>query len=265
MPRPAPRCCSHPRVWPWALGAVGANHLVLTGGALWPRSRWLGRNWTRLPEAAAARREIAITIDDGPDPEVTPARARPARCAPGARDLLRDRLGRRAPSRAVPRDRAPRPQRAEPQRSPFARVLPARTARAEARDRVGAGAARRPGRRGAALLPRARRPAQSLARTGAPTARPGAGELDPARLRHGPHASRGACWRGSATDWMPATSCSSTTATRRGPRPASRWCSPSCRRCSSARRRAGLRPTTLADALPAPDRTAAEPLAAASR
>ena len=62
-----------PPAWPWALGAVAANHLVLTGGGLWPRSRWLGRNWTRLPEAAAARREIAITIDDGPDPEVTPA------------------------------------------------------------------------------------------------------------------------------------------------------------------------------------------------
>ncbi len=62
-----------PAVWPWALGAVVANHLVLTGAGLWPRSNWLGRNWSRLPEAAAARREIAITIDDGPDPEVTPA------------------------------------------------------------------------------------------------------------------------------------------------------------------------------------------------
>lgn len=62
-----------PSAWPWALGAIGANHLVLTGGGLWPRSRWLGRNWTRLPEAAVARREVAITIDDGPDPEVTPA------------------------------------------------------------------------------------------------------------------------------------------------------------------------------------------------
>jgi len=62
-----------PPAWPWALGAVAANHLVLTGGGLWPRSRWLGRNWTRLPAAAAARQEIAITLDDGPDPEVTPA------------------------------------------------------------------------------------------------------------------------------------------------------------------------------------------------
>ncbi|MEO5883811.1 MAG: polysaccharide deacetylase family protein [Caldimonas sp.] len=62
-----------PALWPWALGAVAANHLVLTAGGLWPRSQWLGRNWTRLPAQAAARREIAITIDDGPEPEVTPA------------------------------------------------------------------------------------------------------------------------------------------------------------------------------------------------
>jgi peptidoglycan/xylan/chitin deacetylase (PgdA/CDA1 family) len=39
---------------------------------MWPRSRLLGPNWTALPVAAAARNEIAITIDDGPDPEVTP-------------------------------------------------------------------------------------------------------------------------------------------------------------------------------------------------
>jgi peptidoglycan/xylan/chitin deacetylase (PgdA/CDA1 family) len=62
-----------PSAWPWALGAIVANHLVLTGAGLWPRSSWLGRNWTRLPAAAAARGEIAITIDDGPDAEVTPA------------------------------------------------------------------------------------------------------------------------------------------------------------------------------------------------
>jgi peptidoglycan/xylan/chitin deacetylase (PgdA/CDA1 family) len=62
-----------PSAWPWALGAVVANHLVLTGAGLWPRSSWLGRNWTHLPGEAAARREVAITIDDGPDIEVTPA------------------------------------------------------------------------------------------------------------------------------------------------------------------------------------------------
>ena len=40
---------------------------------MWPRSTWLGDNLRRLPAAAIARREIAITIDDGPDPDVTPA------------------------------------------------------------------------------------------------------------------------------------------------------------------------------------------------
>jgi peptidoglycan/xylan/chitin deacetylase (PgdA/CDA1 family) len=62
-----------PALWPWAVAAVAANHAALTAGGLWPRSRWLGSNWTRLPAHAAARREIAITIDDGPDPAVTPA------------------------------------------------------------------------------------------------------------------------------------------------------------------------------------------------
>lgn len=62
-----------PGGWPWAAGALLANHAVLTGAGLWPRSDWLGPNVTRLPAAAAARGEIAITLDDGPDPEVTPA------------------------------------------------------------------------------------------------------------------------------------------------------------------------------------------------
>ena len=61
-----------PHWWPWTLGAVIANQLLLTGLGLWPRSRGLGANMTRLPAAAAARGEVAITIDDGPDPEVTP-------------------------------------------------------------------------------------------------------------------------------------------------------------------------------------------------
>ena len=63
---------SRPPVWPWALGAVAANHLVLAAAGLWPRSRWLGPNWTRLPAQAGAGPRIAITIDDGPDPDVTP-------------------------------------------------------------------------------------------------------------------------------------------------------------------------------------------------
>jgi peptidoglycan/xylan/chitin deacetylase (PgdA/CDA1 family) len=61
-----------PELWPWALGAVAANHAALAAGGLLPRSRLLGPNWTRLPARAAARGEFALTLDDGPDPEVTP-------------------------------------------------------------------------------------------------------------------------------------------------------------------------------------------------
>jgi peptidoglycan/xylan/chitin deacetylase (PgdA/CDA1 family) len=59
-----------PSLWPWAAGGVVASHLTLTAAGLWPRSRLLGLNWTTLP--ASAGRQIALTIDDGPDPEVTP-------------------------------------------------------------------------------------------------------------------------------------------------------------------------------------------------
>jgi peptidoglycan-N-acetylglucosamine deacetylase len=62
-----------PAAVPWALGAVLANHLALTAAGLWPRSAWLGPNLRRLPAAARARGEVALTLDDGPDPAVTPA------------------------------------------------------------------------------------------------------------------------------------------------------------------------------------------------
>ena len=62
-----------PALWPWWLGALVLNHAVITAAGLWPRASLLGPNITRLPAAAAARREVALTIDDGPDPEVTPA------------------------------------------------------------------------------------------------------------------------------------------------------------------------------------------------
>jgi peptidoglycan/xylan/chitin deacetylase (PgdA/CDA1 family) len=61
-----------PQLWPWTGTALLANQLLLTGMGLWPRSRALGPNWTHLPPAAAARGEVAITIDDGPDADVTP-------------------------------------------------------------------------------------------------------------------------------------------------------------------------------------------------
>jgi peptidoglycan-N-acetylglucosamine deacetylase len=63
---------SRPHIWPWALGALGLNHIVLAAAGLWPRSQLLGSNWTRLPARAELRSSVAVTIDDGPDPDVTP-------------------------------------------------------------------------------------------------------------------------------------------------------------------------------------------------
>ena len=61
-----------PAHWPWWLAALAALHALVTVCGLLPRCGWLGTNWTRLPAAARARGEIAITIDDGPDAQVTP-------------------------------------------------------------------------------------------------------------------------------------------------------------------------------------------------
>lgn len=56
--------------WPLSLGALAANHALIAATGLWPRSHWLGPNLTHLPRQ---RPEVALTIDDGPDPQVTPA------------------------------------------------------------------------------------------------------------------------------------------------------------------------------------------------
>jgi peptidoglycan/xylan/chitin deacetylase (PgdA/CDA1 family) len=59
-----------PQSWPSALALLVANHAVLAGAGLWPRSTLLGSNWTRLPGTDGTA--VAITIDDGPDPDITP-------------------------------------------------------------------------------------------------------------------------------------------------------------------------------------------------
>lgn len=61
-----------PHLWPWALDAVLVNQLIITVAGLLPRSRLLGDNLVKLPAAAIRRNEVALTFDDGPDPEVTP-------------------------------------------------------------------------------------------------------------------------------------------------------------------------------------------------
>lgn len=61
-----------PESWPGLLALLAANHGILTIAGLLPRCNWLGPTWTRLPAKAGARGEVALTLDDGPDPEVTP-------------------------------------------------------------------------------------------------------------------------------------------------------------------------------------------------
>lgn len=61
-----------PAYWPWALAAVVLNHAAISAVGLWPTSTWLGANRVRLPATAAQRREVTLTFDDGPDPDITP-------------------------------------------------------------------------------------------------------------------------------------------------------------------------------------------------
>lgn len=64
----------------WSLGAVALNHAVLAGAGMLPRSALLGPNLRQLPGPSAAaagpsatpKQCIALSFDDGPDPEVTP-------------------------------------------------------------------------------------------------------------------------------------------------------------------------------------------------
>ena len=59
-----------PHAWPLALGALVANHALIAAASMAPRSRLLGPNLTRLP--GPPRGMLALTFDDGPDPDVTP-------------------------------------------------------------------------------------------------------------------------------------------------------------------------------------------------
>jgi peptidoglycan/xylan/chitin deacetylase (PgdA/CDA1 family) len=61
-----------PGFWPWGLGVILIDHAVILLAGLWPRSRLIGGNIVRLPDAPTERGEIALTFDDGPDPDVTP-------------------------------------------------------------------------------------------------------------------------------------------------------------------------------------------------
>jgi peptidoglycan-N-acetylglucosamine deacetylase len=62
----------NPAMWLWSLSIIFIFHFLLRIVGLLPRSKLLGPNITHLPLEAERRGEVAITIDDGPDPEVTP-------------------------------------------------------------------------------------------------------------------------------------------------------------------------------------------------
>ncbi len=59
----------HPAWWPGLLASLAADHALLAAAGMWPRSQLLGPALHRLPQPG---RTVALTFDDGPDPEVTP-------------------------------------------------------------------------------------------------------------------------------------------------------------------------------------------------
>lgn len=62
-----------PALWPWALGALVANHALIAGMAFVPDGQLLGPALTRLPPVFELQGAVALTFDDGPDLAVTPS------------------------------------------------------------------------------------------------------------------------------------------------------------------------------------------------
>jgi peptidoglycan-N-acetylglucosamine deacetylase len=56
----------------WLAGALAGNHLLLGAFGMRPRSRVIGANLVTLPRSNRAKAYVALTFDDGPDPNVTP-------------------------------------------------------------------------------------------------------------------------------------------------------------------------------------------------
>ena len=54
------------------LVALGAGHVALSLAGTVPRARWLGPNVRRLDEVTPSPGAVALSFDDGPDPEITP-------------------------------------------------------------------------------------------------------------------------------------------------------------------------------------------------
>ncbi|MGB3564342.1 MAG: polysaccharide deacetylase family protein [Thermoanaerobaculia bacterium] len=61
-----------PTHWPVWLTVLLLDHAIVVGAGLAPRCRLLGPNLSQLPPADVSAGRVALTFDDGPDPEVTP-------------------------------------------------------------------------------------------------------------------------------------------------------------------------------------------------
>jgi peptidoglycan/xylan/chitin deacetylase (PgdA/CDA1 family) len=61
-----------PAWWPWLLAAFLGNHLLLGALVMAPHSQLLGANLATLPRSGSGAGCVALTFDDGPDPDVTP-------------------------------------------------------------------------------------------------------------------------------------------------------------------------------------------------
>ena len=148
----------------------------------------MGENLLRLPlpegAAAAGRDEIALTFDDGPDPEVTP-RVLDLLDAAGARATFFC-IGRRVEAHPeIAAEIARRGHRIENHTYTHPHLFACYLAPALRREIEDAQRAieRATGRR-PRPLPGTRRPAQPLPRLGPPPRRPAPRRLDPPWLRH---------------------------------------------------------------------------------
>ena len=65
-------CAVAPGAWPWWLAGTVLNHATVTVSGLLPRSALLGSNLRQLPDRPCNRDAVALTFDDGPDPDDTP-------------------------------------------------------------------------------------------------------------------------------------------------------------------------------------------------
>ncbi len=62
-----------PSRWPWVAAALVTNHALIALAGIMPRAQILGPCRSRLAPPKGTGGRVALTFDDGPDPEVTPA------------------------------------------------------------------------------------------------------------------------------------------------------------------------------------------------